>query len=234
MRDPQHPLHIVVAGYRSFGHRFIDVGFHYQTDCDVDRQARGRLTDFTTWTAVADTAADDTIVAAAAGQGQSVRGNIGGRDSDVFDDITYSVHEVQDTKGDFGSWLVYLREWGTGTVGYLPITTHGGSTAFANPTIAVLAALSGRPAVVATMFIPTEGAAPGEAGQLIYYTEYHHHASDPTPMPEKPSGAASTPAGSPARMKESVPRGTPNVTDDHPQHRRAAVSLLLAVERSTL
>ena len=29
-------------------HSIIDVGFHYQRNCDLDRQARGRLTNFTT------------------------------------------------------------------------------------------------------------------------------------------------------------------------------------------
>ena len=32
-------------------HSIIDVGFHYQRNCDVDRQARGRLINLTTWTA---------------------------------------------------------------------------------------------------------------------------------------------------------------------------------------
>ena len=35
-------------------HSIIDVGFHYQRNCDLDRQARGRLTNFTSWTAAAD------------------------------------------------------------------------------------------------------------------------------------------------------------------------------------
>ena len=61
-------------------HCVIDVGFHYQRDCDLDRQARGRLTNFTGWTAVADTALDAAITAAAAAQGQQVNGNIGDRD----------------------------------------------------------------------------------------------------------------------------------------------------------
>ena len=38
-------------------HSIIDVGFHYQRNCDLDRQARGRLTNFTSWTAAADTGA---------------------------------------------------------------------------------------------------------------------------------------------------------------------------------
>ncbi len=116
-------------------HSIIDVGFHYQRNCDLDRQARGRLTNFTTWTAAADTGADDRLTAAAAAQGRVVNGNIGDRDSALFDNIRYALYEVQYVKGDFGSWRLYLHNWQTGTATYLPVTTHGGSTAFANPTV---------------------------------------------------------------------------------------------------
>jgi len=61
----------------------------------------------------------------------------------------------------------------------LPIRTHGGSAAFANPSITAVTSPSGRPAVVLTMFVPGEGAAPGEAGELIYYREIPTQADDP-------------------------------------------------------
>jgi len=149
----------------------IEVGFHYHRNCDVDRQARGVLTGFTSWKAAADPATDAVLVAAAERGGHAVNGNIGDRDAMVFDKIRYSVHEVQSVNGDFGTWRVYLYNWQTGTAAYLPILTHGGSTAFANPTFTAITAPCGNPAVVATMFLPSEGAAPGEAGQLIYYRE---------------------------------------------------------------
>src|SRR6478672_8363780 len=66
-------------------HSIIDVGFHYHRNCDVDRQARGRLTNFTTWTAAADTGADDLLTRAAAAQGRAVGGNIGDRDTALYD-----------------------------------------------------------------------------------------------------------------------------------------------------
>lgn len=81
----------------------IDVGFHYQRNCDLDRRPRGRLTNFSGWTAVADTGLDAAITAAAAAQGQQVNGNIVDRDTAQFDNGRYSVHEVQYRKGDFGS-----------------------------------------------------------------------------------------------------------------------------------
>jgi hypothetical protein len=153
-------------------HSVIDVGFHYQRNCDLDRQARGRLTNFTGWTAVADTALDAAITAAAAAQGQQVGGNIGDRDTVFYDNGRYTVHEVQYRKGDFASWRVYLNTWQTGTIGYLPITTHGGSTAFANPAVTAIRSPAGKPAVAVSLFLPSEGAAPGEAGPLIFYREY--------------------------------------------------------------
>ena len=153
-------------------HSVIDLGLHYHRNCDVDRQARGRLTDFTDFIASPDPAVDDLLIAAAAAQGQVVGGNIGDRDAAIFDGVLYTLYEVQYAKGDFGSWRVYLRDGRTDTAGYLPIVTHGGSTAFANPTITAITSPAGRPAIVATMFLPSEGAAPGEAGPLIYYREY--------------------------------------------------------------
>ena len=46
--------------------------------------------------------------------------------------------------------------------------THGGSTAFANPTATMLRDPAGRDALMVTLFVPMEGAAPGEAGSLLY------------------------------------------------------------------
>jgi hypothetical protein len=48
----------------------------------------------------------------------------------------------------------------------------------------MITAPSGQKAVVVTMFIPTEGAAPGEAGELIYYSEFSPEGRTPSPAPE--------------------------------------------------
>ena len=125
-------------------HSIIDVGFHYHRNCDVDRQARGRLTNFTSWAAAADTGSDDRLTAAAAAQGRVVNGNIGDRDTEMFDNTRYTVHELQYVKGDFGSWRLYLHNWQTGTATYVPVTTHGGSNAFANPTVTVITSPLGK------------------------------------------------------------------------------------------
>ncbi len=163
-------------------HSVIEIGFHYHRNCDVDRQALGRLTDFTTWTTATDRPADAALIAAARVAGYSVAGNIGDRDSEEIAGTTYRLYEVQYRKNDFGSWQVYFQDGESGAVSRLPITTHGGSTAFANPTLTLVTAPSGRSAVVATMFVPTEGAAPGEAGELIYYSEFPAEPATPSPV----------------------------------------------------
>jgi len=143
----------------------IDVGFHYFRDCDVDRQARGTLSDFSSWSARPDGELNTALEAF------GPLGNIGDRDVIASDGGVFNVHEVQFTKGDFGSWRAYLYDWLTRQAVPLRIRTHRGSVAFANPTVTALAAPSGRLAVVVTLFIPSEGAAPGEGGELVYYRE---------------------------------------------------------------
>ena len=102
----------------------------------------------------------------------------------TLDAVRYNLHEVQYRRNDFGSWRIYLYDWGTGSVEYLPVVTHGGSTAFANPTATLVTGPSGTPAVVVTLFVPTEGAAPGEAGELIFYRESRAApAGPPRPPP---------------------------------------------------
>jgi len=38
--------------------------------------------------------------------------------------------------------------------------------------VTALNAPNGQPAILVTLFIPSEGAAPGESGELIYYQTY--------------------------------------------------------------
>jgi hypothetical protein len=143
----------------------IDVGFHYFRDGMVDRQARGRLTGFRSWVTAADPAADAAVEA------WDVRGNIGGRDDVEWNGARLRLIEGQLRRGDWGSWRVFRFDRAAGKAHPVPIRTHGGSVAFGNPKATVLRAPSGRAAVLATMFVFSEGAAPGEAGPLLYYHE---------------------------------------------------------------
>jgi hypothetical protein len=144
----------------------LDVGFHYYKNCDVDRQARGTLTNFNSWTASTQGNFDNALLH------WGVAGNIGDRDGHLnFQGYNFGLIEGQFKKGDFGSWRSFIYDYSTGNAEQLNIRTNGGSTAFANPTITALT-INGQNAMVVTLFVPSEGAAPGEAGELIYYKTY--------------------------------------------------------------
>ena len=65
-----------------------------------------------------------------------------------------------------------MYDYQTGHADRTTIHTDGGSTAFANPTVTALTAPNGQLAILVTLFVPGQGAAPGESGELIYYQTY--------------------------------------------------------------
>lgn len=150
-------------------HSVIVLGMHYHHNCDTDREATARLTNFRQWKAATATGTDNALVKAAAAAGKKVAGNIGDRDSLIYGSRQYSLNEVQYVKGQFGTWRTYLLDHSTGKAEQLDIKTHRGSKAFANPTFSRITSPDGDPAIVVTMYVPAEGAVPGEAGELIYY-----------------------------------------------------------------
>ncbi len=141
----------------------VDVGFHYWRNGDVDRQARGTLISFSRWSARREPDLDAAVLA------HGVRGNIGDRDAVVFDGERFTLVEGQYVKGDFGSWRTFLFVHRTGIAVPLAPRTPGGSRAFANPAVTTLTGPDGRPTLLVSVFLPSENAAPGEAGQLIYF-----------------------------------------------------------------
>lgn len=147
-------------------HSTIDIGFHYFKDGNVDRQARGTLTDFTTWSSQKETEIDDALLAF------GMKGNIGDRDNIHFLGKSINIHDGQFIAGDFDSWRAFLWDGSTKTAIQLNIRTHKGSQTFANPTFTLLPAPGGGQAIVVTHFIPSENSAPGEAGELIYYKKW--------------------------------------------------------------
>ena len=152
----------------------VDVGFHYFQDCNVDRQARGTLRHFdpATWAPNPTPGIDAGIL----GAGASVDGMIGDRDGASYDGYYQRLVEAQIWPGDFSAWRNFLYAGGIAT--QLSIRTHGGSQAFANPTFTPLPLPNGEPGVVVTQFVPSSAAAPGEAGELVYY-----RPDDPPPPP---------------------------------------------------
>jgi hypothetical protein len=144
----------------------IDIGGHFWWNCDRDRQQRGRLTNFSSWSTAAQPNYDNALLY------WGIGGNIGDRDQAMFSGYSFGLIEGQYTKGDFGSWRTFVYDYQTGNADRTTIHTDGGSTAFANPTLTALKAPNGQRALLVTLFIPSEGAAPGESGELIYYTTY--------------------------------------------------------------
>jgi hypothetical protein len=146
-------------------HSAIEIGFHYFKDGIADRQASGRLVNFSNWTTQAQPQMDQNLI------DFGVLGNIGDRDEVTFRDSSFLICEGQLIAGDFGSWRVFLTDQVSGRTVQLNVRTHAGSQAFANPTISVLPSPNGGQAVVVTYFVPADRAAPGEAGELIFYRD---------------------------------------------------------------
>ena len=143
------------------GRSTIVLGFHYFRDGEVDWQAHGLLTDFRDWRTARIPARDRPI------EQLGVRGNIGDRDTVVLDGRRLALVEGQGAAGDFGTWRIYLYDGRTAR--RMDIRSDAGSTAFANPSVSLVRAPSGAPAIVVTLFVPQEGAARGESGELVYY-----------------------------------------------------------------
>lgn len=138
----------------------IGVGFHFYRNRDVDRQAFGTLTGFKAWSAHPVDEVNRLLEA-------TNKGNFGDRDSASIQSHRVSLLEVQRTKDDWSSWQVFARV-DQKPFARFPIRTPMGSTAFANPTLTPLTLPDGKPGVVVTVFVPSQGAAKGESGEMIW------------------------------------------------------------------
>ncbi|MGW3129313.1 hypothetical protein [Streptomyces sp. NPDC001123] len=79
--------------------------------------------------------------------------------------------EGQRLRNDFGSWSTYAYDPASGRADRLSPRTPGGSRAFADPLAALITDPGGRPALLVSVFVPEEEAAPGESGELGYWRE---------------------------------------------------------------
>ena len=149
-------------------HSIINVGFHYFRSCDVDRQAIGTLTNFSSWKTQVDTNLNNRFTNLG-----TIGGNVGDRDAFLHQGRPYSLVEAQNTKNNFATWRPYLFDRTANTLTRLTLTTDKGtSTSFGNPTYTELQLPGGTWGFVATQFIFSEGAAPGEAGPLFYWRSF--------------------------------------------------------------
>ena len=137
----------------------VDFGFHYFADCDLDREARGTM-DWRDWSAAKRPELDAAVLA------HGVAGGIGDREVVRFRGREFTLVEAMSVRDDWRTWKIYLVDTGVATP--LSFTTDGGSGSFTNPS-AEIVDLHGQSTLVVSLFVPQEGAAPGEAGSLVYY-----------------------------------------------------------------
>ncbi|MBK7997915.1 MAG: hypothetical protein IPK15_04080 [Verrucomicrobia bacterium] len=140
----------------------IDLRIHYYRDMKVDRAARGTLLGFTNWTARPVPEIDEALY------GYGVKGNIGDRDHFVFDGRKFLIQEGQLKPNDWTSWRVFLLDDTNRSAVQINVRTHAGSRSFANPAVTRLRDPAGKWCLAATLFLPSQGNARGEAGTLIY------------------------------------------------------------------
>lgn len=143
------------------------IGFHYWRNCDVDRQAQGNMTGWSTWSSQAMSGIDNAMLY------WGCNGNIGDRDGKLnFNGYYFNIHEGQLVKNDWSTWRVFIYDWQTGNADELaPHTTSGASVSFANPTLTNIT-INGRRALLVTLYLPSQGNSASEAGECIYYTYY--------------------------------------------------------------
>ncbi|WP_353941464.1 hypothetical protein ABII15_07405 [Streptomyces sp. HUAS MG91] len=143
----------------------VELTGHYRADCDTDRQLTATLRNYTTWHAAPDHRLDRAVERYGTG------GNIGDRDRLGLAGEPMVLIEGQRRRNDFGSWSAYAYDPASGRADRVPLRTGGGSTSFANPSATRITDPGGHRALLVSLFIPAEGAAPGEAGQLVYWRE---------------------------------------------------------------
>jgi hypothetical protein len=158
----------------------IEVGLHYFADLDrngtpdVDRLATGTLTNFNAWQARSAPDLDADLLGLRSfhkGFSAPPRGSIGDRDQIILDGVRLELQEAQYIPGDYSSWRLFLIDPRDRVPRPLEIETGATSRSFGNPTATALTAPSGRPAILITMYVFAEGAAPREAGPLVFYVE---------------------------------------------------------------
>lgn len=161
-----------IAGLR------VETGLHAFEDLDADgapdadRQATGTLRGFRAWSARARPDLDAPFLAATSFHVPFTappRANIGDRDGVTLPDGTSAViAEAQYTPQDFGSWRLFLQSGPGAPAVPLEPRTPGGSRALGNPSLTSVTLPDGRPALVFTAYVFGEGAAPGEAGEVVH------------------------------------------------------------------
>ncbi|MDX6677914.1 MAG: hypothetical protein QOE31_1966 [Solirubrobacteraceae bacterium] len=141
----------------------LRVTFHYFRNIDVDRQAIGTLTNFTTWNASVDTATNTLLEAF------GVRGALGDRSDISYGGRAFGVVEGQLVKNDHRTWRIFLVDRTRGQARMVAAKLPAGGYSLGNPSLAVLPGPAGSPVLFESVFAFSEGA-PTESGSAITVT----------------------------------------------------------------
>jgi hypothetical protein len=141
----------------------VQIGFHYHASCERDLQAEGS-TDWSTWQSSQRRSIDHALIKL------GVEGHIGDRDSITYRGHDFTIVEGQRVLDDVSTWRLFLYDAETETALPLDIRTHAGSVSMGNPSVS-LVDIAGRPTILVSMFVITEGSRAGEDLGLIYYRE---------------------------------------------------------------
>ena len=140
----------------------IDLRFHYFRQVRVDRAAYGSLTTWKDWSSKPLTRVN------AAFEDLGIEGNLGDRTRFRWGNNLYYLQEAQNFRGDWRSWGIYLCDESGIPLKKLNIRTPNGSMSFANPSASWIVDSARRRRLVVTLFLPGEGAQPGESGSALY------------------------------------------------------------------
>lgn len=138
----------------------MDISFHYNVG-GGDFEARGTLTGMASWSAGADTALNTALT----GLGEFTRGRLA-YETRHGQEVT--IVEAATDLDDFGTWRLF---WWDGTAAEeITVTTHGGSTSQAVPSLSVLDRPGGNGKILCvSVWFFADGGATGEPGLCIYY-----------------------------------------------------------------
>jgi hypothetical protein len=182
----------------------IVVGHHYSSGCKTDREAVGTLTNFNRWTTTAASSVDSDLTGAGA------VGKHGDRDQFSYGSGRWQLYEGEDSStATMADWRPYLYNAATSETRQLTVHTAGGSTAFADPSVTV-ASVNGVPSMIVTLLVPSQGAARGESGELIYWNPLDQAgpSASATPLPSVTTSATPTTTASPTPTITPTPTTT--------------------------
>ncbi|MEM7233749.1 MAG: hypothetical protein AAF517_16355 [Planctomycetota bacterium] len=159
----------------------IEIGFHFYDALGgrVDRNARGTLRGFfrgtRRWNASLWPDLNESLIS------NEARANIGDRDVGLVSGQEIIAVEGQYLQGDFGSWRAWF--WDPAREQIFPLfpRTRRGSTAIGNMTWGAIRSPSGERAIYGAFFLFSEGAGPGESGEVVFYHELESRASGSIP-----------------------------------------------------